>query len=211
LSLSTPATWRAPAPRWRRNPPVGFIRPCEPTLVDRPPAGPGWLHEIKHDGFRILARKQGDQVRVWSRRGADFTYRFPTIAEAVQGLNVDRALIDGEAVVLRKDRRSDFHALMTKRGGAEATLVAFDLLRLNGDDLRLKPLEARREALQRLVPNVRHGILFSEALAAEGAVVFKKACELGLEGIVSKRAGSFYRNGRSRNWLKAKNSDFVRT
>jgi bifunctional non-homologous end joining protein LigD len=142
---------------------------------------------------------------------ADFSYRFPGIAEAVRGLSADEALIDGEAVVLRIDGRSDFHALMTNRGGAEATLVAFDLLRVNGDDLRLRPLEARREALQRLVPNVRHGILFSEALAAEGAVVFKKACELALEGIVSKRAGSFYRNGRSRNWLKAKNPDFVRT
>ena len=210
MSLQTPVTWRAPAPRWRSNPPAGFLRPCEPTLVDRPPAGPGWLHEIKHDGFRIFARKQGERVQVWSRRGADFSYRFPSIAEAVRGLSADEALIDGEAVVLRIDGRSDFHALMTKRGGAEATLVAFDLLRVNGDDLRLRPLEARREALQRLVPNVRHGILFCEALAAEGAVVFKKACELGLEGIVSKRAGSFYRNGRSRNWLKAKNPDFVR-
>ena len=74
-----------------RNPPSAFIRPCEPTLTDRPPAGPGWLHEIKHDGFRILARKQGERVQVWSRRGADFTYRFPAIAEAVRGLKVDRA------------------------------------------------------------------------------------------------------------------------
>jgi bifunctional non-homologous end joining protein LigD len=93
--------FRAPTPRWRRNPPVGFIRPCEPALVDRPPAGPGWLHEVKHDGFRVLARKQGERVRVWSRYGADFTHRFPAIAEAVRGLNVDQALIDGEAVVFR--------------------------------------------------------------------------------------------------------------
>jgi bifunctional non-homologous end joining protein LigD len=131
-------------------------------------------------------------------------------AEAVRGLNVDRALIDGEAVVLRKDGRSDFGALLTKRGGAQATLIAFDLVRLNGDEQRVRPLEVRREALQRLVAGV-NGILFSEALAADGAAVFAKACELGLEGIVSKRAGSFYRNGRSRNWLKAKNPDFVRT
>jgi bifunctional non-homologous end joining protein LigD len=88
--------------------------------------------------------------------------------------------------------------------------MAFDLVRLNGEDQRLRPIEARREALQRLVAGV-NGILFSEALAADGAVVFAKACELGLEGIVSKRAGSFYKNGRSRNWLKAKNPDFVRT
>jgi len=108
-------------------------------------------------------------------RGA---YRFPAIAEAVRGLDADDALIDGEAVVLRKDGRSDFGALMTKRGGAQAVLVAFDLLRLNGDDLRLRPIEARREALMRLVAKRRSdGIVFSEALAAEGAVVFAKACE----------------------------------
>jgi bifunctional non-homologous end joining protein LigD len=117
-------------------------------------------------------------------------------------------LIDGEAVVLRKDGRSDFGALLIKRGGARATLMAFDLVRLAGDDQRLRPLEVRREALQRLVAGV-NGILFSEALAADGAV-FAKACELGLEGIVSKRTGSFYRCARSRNWLKAKNPDFVR-
>jgi bifunctional non-homologous end joining protein LigD len=149
-------------------------------LVDHPPSGPGWLHEVKHDGFRILARKQGERVQVWSRRGADFSHRFSAIAEAVRGLACDSALLDGEAVVLRKDGRSDFVALLTKRGGALATLVAFDLLRLNGNDLRLRTLEARREALQRLVDGVG-GILFSEAFAAEGAVVFAKACELGLE------------------------------
>jgi bifunctional non-homologous end joining protein LigD len=88
--------------------------------------------------------------------------------------------------------------------------VAFDLVRLNGEDQRLRPLEARREALQRLVAGIS-GILFSEALGAEGAVVFAKACLLGLEGIVSKREGSFFRCGRSRNWLKTKNPDFVRT
>jgi ATP dependent DNA ligase domain len=79
-------TWRAPAPHWRRNPPVGFIRPCEPALVDRPPAGAGWLHEVKHDGFRMLVRKLGEQVKVWSRRGADFTDRLLSIAETVRGL-----------------------------------------------------------------------------------------------------------------------------
>src|SRR5215467_7812893 len=109
-----PVIWRAPPPRWRRNPPVGFIRPCELTLVARPPAGAGWLHEVKHDGFRVLARKQGERVQIWSRRGANFTYRFPAIAEAVRALPVDKALIDGEAVVLRKDGRSDFTALLTK-------------------------------------------------------------------------------------------------
>ena len=121
--------WRASTARWLRIPPVGFVRPCEPKLVDRPPAGPGWLHEVKHDGFRILVRKLGGRAKVWSRRGADFTDRFATISEAVRGLSVDRALIDGEAVVLRDDGRSDFNALLTKRGGFMASLIAFDLLR----------------------------------------------------------------------------------
>jgi bifunctional non-homologous end joining protein LigD len=156
--------------------------------------------------------KQGALVKVWSRRGADFTDRFPAIAEAVHGLAYDSALIDGEAVVFQDDGRSDFHALLTKQGSAQASFVAFDLLRLDGDDLRQRPLEKRREALLRLVAKRRgEAILFSEALAEGGAVVFAKACELGLEGIVSKRAGSFYKSGPSRNWLKTKNPDFVRT
>jgi bifunctional non-homologous end joining protein LigD len=204
------APWRASPARWTRIPPVGFVRPCEPALVNRPPAGADWLHEVKHDGFRILVRKLGERAKVWTRRGADFTDRFSTIAEAVGGLPVGRALIDGEAVVLRDDGRSDFQALMTKRGGAEASLIAFDLLRVEGVDLRLRPLEARRETLMWLVDGVS-GIVFSEALAAEGAVVFAKACERGLEGIVSKREGSFYRSGKSGNWLKTKNQNFIRT
>jgi bifunctional non-homologous end joining protein LigD len=100
--------------------------------------------------------------------------------------------------------------LLTKAGGVEASLVAFDLLSLDGDDMRERPIEARREALARLAAGVK-GIVFSEALAADGAVVFAKACELGLEGIVSKRASSRYYSGRSRAWLKCKNPDFVRT
>ena len=179
-------------------------------LVDRPPAGPDWTHEIKHDGFRVLACKQGERVKVWSRRGADFTYRFTSIADAVRSLNTDDALIDGEAVVQRIDGRSDFSALRTNRGGAQATLVAFDLLRLDDEDLQLRAIEARRKALSRLVDSTK-AIVFSEALAAEGAVVFAKACELGLEGIVSKRAGSFFESGKSRNWPKTINPDFVRT
>jgi hypothetical protein len=91
------------------------IRACEPALVDRPPAEQGWMHEIKHDGFRIITSKQGERVKVWSRRGADFADRFATIAEALRGLDEVRALIDGEAVVLREDGRSDLNALLTNR------------------------------------------------------------------------------------------------
>ena len=99
--------------------------------------------------------------------------------------------------------------MLTKRGAQSASFVAFDLLSLAGDDLRLRPLEARREALLRLVADVE-GILFSEAIEAEGALVFAKACEMGLEGIVSKRAGSVYKSGRCRNWVKTRNPAFMR-
>jgi bifunctional non-homologous end joining protein LigD len=180
------------------------------VLVDRPPAGPGWLHEVKHDGFRMLGLKDGKQAKLWSRRGTDYTNKLTRIAEAVRGLPAERALVDGEAVVFRPDGRSDFEALLTRRGGESASYVAFDLMRLEGEDLRLRPLEERREALSRLVAGL-DGVLFSEAIEAEGAVVFAKACELGLEGIVSKRAGSLYKSGRSRNWLKTINPNFVRT
>jgi bifunctional non-homologous end joining protein LigD len=202
--------WRTPSARFWRNLPAGFIQPCQPTLVANPPAGPGWLHEMKHDGFRTLARKQGASVDVWSRRGALFNDRFPRIAEAVGALPVDNALIDGEAVVFLPDGHSDFAALLTKAGGERASFVAFDLLGLDeGEDLRQRPLEERRDALSRLVAGA-DGIRFSEAINAEGALVFAKARELGLEGIVSKRAGSRYRSGTSRNWLKCLNPAFER-
>jgi bifunctional non-homologous end joining protein LigD len=201
--------WRTPSARFWRNLPAGFIQPCQPTLVANPPAGPGWLHEVKHDGFRILARKQGERVEVWSRRGALFNDRFPLIAETVGGMAVDNALLDGEAVVFLPDGHSDFAALLTKAGGEQASLVAFDLLSLNGDDLRQHPLEERRDALSHLVAGV-DDIRFSESVADDGALVFAKARELGLEGIVSKRAGSRYRSGASRNWLKCLNPEFQR-
>ena len=202
--------WHLSLARSRHLPlPAGFIEPCRPTLVASPPAGSGWLHEMKHDGFRILARKRGERVEVWSRRGALFNDRFPSIAEAVGALPVANALIDGEAVTFRPDGHSDFGALRTKEGGERASFVAFDLLDFEGDDLRERPLEERRDALQRLVHGAA-GVRFSEALSAEGALVFAHACKLGFEGIVSKRAGSRYRSGTSRNWLKVLNPEFAR-
>jgi bifunctional non-homologous end joining protein LigD len=143
--------WRTSSARSRFKPPAGFILPCNPTLVDRPPKGPDWLHEVKHDGFRILAHKDGARVKLWSRRGTDYTDKLTRIAEALRGLPAERALIDGEAVVFRPDGRSDFEALLTTRGAASASFLAFDLIALAGEDLRLRPLEERRAALSRLV------------------------------------------------------------
>jgi bifunctional non-homologous end joining protein LigD len=201
--------WRIPPARSRRLPPAGFIQHCQPILVAYPPAGPGWLHEVKHDGYRLRACKEAGRVRLWTRYGTDFTGRLPAIADAVRALPADNALIDGEAVVFLPDGHSDFAALTTRAGGEQAAFVAFDLLGLEGEDLRSRPLEERREALARLVHGAG-GVRFSEAVAAEGATVFAHACRLGLEGIVSKRAGSRYRSGPSRNWLKSKNPAFVR-
>jgi bifunctional non-homologous end joining protein LigD len=201
--------WRTPLARVKRTPPAGFILPAQPMLVARPPSGPGWTHEVKHDGFRLLARKEGERVTLWTRHGTKFTDRFPRIAEAVRGLPVGHLLIDGEAVVLRPDGHSDFEALRTKAGATRASYVAFDLLQLDGKDIRKHPIEDRRAELVRIVKGV-DGILFSEPIAAEGALVFTKACEMGCEGIVSKRVGSIYWSGRCRNWTKARNPAFQR-
>ena len=202
--------WRISPARSRRTPPAGFIQPCQPTLVAGPPVGTGWLHEIKYDGYRLLARKEGERVSLWTRYGTDFTVRLPRIAEAVHDLPAESALIDGEAVAFHSDGHSDFAALRTKSGGAQACLVAFDLLTLDGEDFRQHPLEERRDRLARLIAGA-DAISFSEAIEAEGATVFAHACKLGLEGIVSKRAGSRYRSGASRKWLKCRNPAFVRT
>jgi bifunctional non-homologous end joining protein LigD len=128
----------------------------------------------------------------------------------VRALPAANALIDGEAVVFLPDGHSDFAGLRTKAGGEQASFVAFDLLSLEGDDLRQRPLEERRDKLSRLIVDVVD-VVFSEAVDVEGAIVFAHACKLGLEGIVSKRAGSRYRSGPSRSWLKTKNPNFVRT
>jgi bifunctional non-homologous end joining protein LigD len=146
---------------------------------------------------------------VWSRFGTDLSARFSNIAEAVRSLPVESALIDGEAVAFLPGGHSDFGAIRTKAGGARASLVAFDLLSLEGEDLRQRPLEERREALVHLVAGV-NAIQFSASVAGDGAIVFAHACQLGLEGIVSKRAGSRYKSGASRNWLKCLSPEFQR-
>jgi bifunctional non-homologous end joining protein LigD len=133
----------------------------------------------------------------------------PRISAAVRALPVADVLLDGEAVVFRSDGYSDFAALRTKRGSAEASFVAFDLLLVDGEDRRKHALEVRRAELENLVGGI-DAIAFSEAIVAEGAVVFAKACELGLEGIVSKRLGGAYPSGRSLTWLKVKNPQFER-
>ncbi len=132
-----------------RRPPSGFIAPCLPSRADKPLVGPDWIHEIKHDGYRLMARRDAAGLRLLSRNGIDLSDRFPLIAAAVTRLPVRSCLIDGEAVVCDRDGLAVFDALRFRHGPAH--LVAFDLIELDGRDLRHEPLEVRKRALTRLI------------------------------------------------------------
>jgi ATP-dependent DNA ligase len=185
--------------------PLGFIPPCLPTKAAHPPSGELWLHEIKHDGFRIIARKGNNRVRLYSRPGNDLTKRFPLIVEAIAALRSRTIILDGEAVALDDDGRSNFDRLRHRRHDEAVFLYAFDLIELNGDDLRRDPLDVRKATLASLLRGARAGIRFNEHIETDGPTVFAHACKMGLEGIVSKRKASSYRSGRSPDWLKSKN------
>jgi ATP-dependent DNA ligase len=186
--------------------PPGFVPPCLPTKAASPPCGEAWLHEIKHDGFRVIARKDGDRVRLFSRPGNDLTDRFPLIVEALARLRPRSVIIDGEAVCCGDDGVPSFDRLRYRRDDASVFLYAFDVIEVNGDDLRGDALEVRKAVLASLLRRAAPGLRLNEHLEHEdGATVFAHACKLGLEGIVSKRRNSPYRSGRSPHWLKTKN------
>jgi bifunctional non-homologous end joining protein LigD len=190
----------------QRTLPAGFIAPCLPTKTQSPPSGPLWLHEIKHDGFRVIARKSATTVRLYSRPGNDLTYRFPLIVESVARLRARSCIIDGEAVVCDSQGTVSFDHIRYRRNDSSAFLYAFDLIELNRDDHRRDPLEVRKAALADIVARAGHGIWFNDHLEEQdGELVFRHASKLGLEGIVSKRKGSPYRSGRSPDWLKMNN------
>jgi bifunctional non-homologous end joining protein LigD len=186
-------------------PRLGIIEPCLPSPAKVPPSGPGWIHEIKHDGFRILAKRDGGGVRLITRNGNDFTYKSPFIAMAVKSLRVRSCLIDGEAIVCDENGLSVFDLIRGHRTVAGAVHCAFDLLELNGKDLRREPIEKRKEMLARLLSGSQISLVFNDCFEEDGAIVFREACKLGCEGIVSKRLGSPYRSGRSSHWIKVKN------
>ena len=188
-----------------RNRLVGYIEPCLPSPAKVPPSGPDWIHEIKHDGFRIMARRDSTGVRLMTRNGNDFTKRFPLAAAAVAALPGRSCLIDGEAIACDDNGLADFELIRRHRNHASAILCAFDLLEIDGEDLRRVPIEQRKHWLARLLRSPHHGIVLNEHFEGDGAIVFREACRLGCEGIVSKRLGSSYRSGRSQHWLKFKN------
>jgi bifunctional non-homologous end joining protein LigD len=183
----------------------GYIPPCIPTRAYKVPAGPDWVHEIKHDGYRLQVRRDGDTVRLFTRRGYDWSGRYPTIAVTAMQLRARSFTLDGEACVCGPDGVAIFDALHRRGTVSEAMLYAFDLLELDGEDLRAQPLGDRKKRLARLLARRRIGIVLSAHTAEDGATIFQQACRMGLEGIVSKRLSAPYRSGPSRDWLKVKN------
>lgn len=185
---------------------LAFVDFQLPTLVVTPPAGESWLQEIKHDGYRTQLIIENGAARALTRRGFDWPARYAPVVEAAARLAVRSAVIDGEMVVFNDKGISDFQMLRSARRWQPERLVfiAFDLIHLNGQDLRSKPLSQRRAALQDIVGDSGGAIQFSESLAGNGSDFFRAADRMGLEGIVSKRADSPYRGGRTATWLKTK-------
>ena len=184
---------------------VGRYEPCLPRPAKLPPAGPGWIHEIKHDGFRILAELSAGGVKLTTRKGFDLASRFPLAVAAIAALPAHSCIIDSEAIACDANGLSVFDLLRYRRQDDAVTLCAFDLLELDGMDLGQEPIEVRKRTLSRLLRRKHAGISFNRHFDVEGAIVYRHACSLGCEGIVSKRLGSPYRPGRQDCWIKVKN------
>jgi bifunctional non-homologous end joining protein LigD len=179
---------------------------CVPTRGTKVPGRPEWLHEIKYDGYRIRVERERDRVRLFSRNGHDWTDRYPWIVESAVKNRIKQFVIDGEAVVLGVDGISDFNALHSRKHDEEVQLYAFDILALDGEDLRPLPLSLRKNNLARLLARRPDGIFVAPFEQGEiGPDLFPAACNMGLEGMVSKRRDRRYRGGRSPDWVKVKN------
>ena len=197
--------WDRHARSWGENPASPRLHtPCLPTPSEKPPSGSAWVHEIKHDGYRLIARRDGNRVRLYTRRGFDWSAKYPRIVESLLSLRVRSIIVDGEAVWAGKDGKSDLDKLHSNAHDDEVFLYAFDLLELNGEDYRQQPLEQRKGKLEKILGRTQ-GMRFSEHLDGDGETIFKHACKMGLEGIVSKRRDFPYRSGRTKRWVKVKN------
>jgi bifunctional non-homologous end joining protein LigD len=179
------------------------------TLVEAPPQGAEWRHEIKFDGYRLLGFVDSGNVMLRTRNGNDWTAKFRTLTAALESLKVTGAVLDMEAVVLTAEGKSSFQALQAAlgEGGNTGAIRAFvfDLLHLNGQDQTQLPLTQRKQALQKLLGKAKDGVLrFSEDIEGQGDEMFAESCRMGLEGIVSKRGDAPYQPGRQRSWLKTK-------
>jgi bifunctional non-homologous end joining protein LigD len=176
---------------------------CLPTKATTVPDTPDWLHEIKYDGYRLRLERDGDRVRLITRGGYNWTSRYPWIVEAALKNRHRQFVIDGEAVVLGVDGVADFNALHSRKHDGEVQLYAFDIMALDGEDLRGLPLSMRKTNLARLLARRPDGIFVAPFEQGEiGPDLFRAACDVGLEGLVSKRRDRPYQAGRSKHWIK---------
>ncbi|TAX37056.1 non-homologous end-joining DNA ligase [Rhizobium leguminosarum] len=210
---SRPRRQRDPAqPNLPFDPMPDRIEPCLALLKSKPPKGDDWVYEIKWDGYRLSVHIEPTGIRILTRSGHDWTHRFPAIQQAALWLPVGSAILDGEAVVLDEQGRSDFGLLQQSLGGrggkkrsSDAIFMAFDLLYFDGHDLRNSELSMRRHLLNDLAPaGDQRDIRLSEEIEADGDQLLASACEHGLEGIIAKRRDAPYRSGRLGDWLKIK-------
>jgi bifunctional non-homologous end joining protein LigD len=180
----------------------GFIEPELATSIDKVPSGECWIHEIKFDGYRVQVHLRDAVVKVFTRRGNDWTNRFRKIAGDAWHIDAGSAIIDGEAVVPAADGTTDFSVLQNELKGRskKIVMVAFDLLYFNGYDLRKLPLSERKALLQKII--AKTDIQFSETFEIDGREMYKHACKTGLEGVVSKVRDYRYVSGRVNDWVK---------
>jgi bifunctional non-homologous end joining protein LigD len=185
-----------------RAPLPGFIEPALASAIERVPSGSRWIHEFKFDGYRVQIHLANEAVQIFTRRGHDWTHRFKKAAHDAWHIKAGSAVIDGEIVVPAADGTTDFAVLQNELKGKSTSivLVAFDLLYLNGRNLRKVPLFQRKAELKKIVAGT--DVQFSESFAVDGQEMFAHACKVGLEGVVSKVRDSVYPTGRSNDWVK---------
>jgi bifunctional non-homologous end joining protein LigD len=181
-----------------------------PVAAKKVPDGPDWIHEVKYDGFRLRVVREGKIVRLFSKIGEDYTKRYPWIVESALKNHKTSFVIDGEAVVLGVDGISDFDALISRKHDEEVQLYAFDILALGGEDLRSLPLHLRKANLAELLARRPDGNFVAPFELGEiGPDLFRAACNMGLEGMVSKHRERAYKGGRCAHWIKVKNPAVV--
>jgi len=179
-----------------------FIPPCEPTLRDRLPRGEGWFYEVKHDGYRLQVRKASRTITLYTRNGADWTERFPSLAADLTSLPCGSAVIDAEPVHMNGFEA--LHHAVHKRFDDDLLLWGSDLMTLNGNDLRSVQLEDRKRRLRHLIERARIARLLHSETFDDGARLLAECGKRGLEGVVSKHKASVYRSGRTTSWIKVK-------
>jgi bifunctional non-homologous end joining protein LigD len=193
---------KKPAALGTKAPYPGFVEPALATEIERVPSGERWIHEIKFDGYRVQLHVAHEAIKIFTRRGHDWTDRFRKIADEAWHIAAGSAIIDGEIVAPAENGTTDFSVLQNELKGrsTKIVMVAFDLLYLNGQDLRKLPLTTRKAALKKLLDGT--DVQFSESFTVDGPTIYRSACDIGYEGIVSKVADSPYASGRGRNWVK---------